>query len=267
RAGNFTGMGPIINPATQQPFINDQIPDSMIAPFAKAMLANVPLPTTPGLGRNFAGFGDRDLSMNQFTVRIDHTFNNNNLLFGRFIYSNIDDLEPYPATVDLSSGSPLPPPGFGQLTSQRSRNVALQYTHVFSPVFLNQVRFGYNYLDAGQKSANSNVDFVSQFGFQGTNPPPLGAGYPSMVIPGFSTLGDATTKLFTRNNLYSLMDDVVRNLGKHSLKFGEATPNHWYEPSSSSTPLVNTSFLVFLVYLPGIRSPTSCWVIPRWRRH
>ena len=222
RAGNFTGMGPIIDPATQLPFTNDQIPDTMIAPFAKAMLANVPLPNITGLGRNFTGFGDRDVSMDQFTAKIDHTFNNSNLIFARFIYSNVDDLEPYPATVDLSSGSPLPPPGFGQRTSQRSRNLALQYTHVFSPTFLNQVRFGYNYLDAGQKSANSNVNFVGQFGFQGTNPPPLGAGYPSMVIPGFSTLGDATTKLFTRNNLYSLMDDVVRNLGKHSVKFGGA---------------------------------------------
>jgi len=222
RNGNFTGMGPIIDPATQQPFTNDQIPDALIAPFAKAMLANVPLPTIIGPGRNFTGFGDRDLSMNQFTTRIDHTFTNNNLIFGRFIYSNVNDLEPYPATVDLSSGSPLPPPGFGQLTKQRSRNLALQYTHVFNPSFLNQLRFGYNYLDAGQKSANSNVNFVSEFGFQGTNPPPLGAGYPSMVIPGFSTLGDATTKLFTRNNVFSLMDDVVRNVGKHSLKFGGA---------------------------------------------
>jgi outer membrane receptor protein involved in Fe transport len=220
RAGNFAGMGPIINPATQQPFMNDQIPDPMIAPFAKAMLVSVPFPTTTGLGRNFTGFGDRDLSMDQFTTRIDHTFNNNNLVFGRFIYSNVNDLEPYPATVDLSSGSPLPPPGFGQLTTQRSRNLVLQFTHVFSPNFLNQLRFGYNYLDAGQKSANSNVDFVSEFGFQGTNSPPLGAGYPSMVIPGFSTLGDATTKLFTTNNVFSLMDDMVRNVAKHSLKFG-----------------------------------------------
>ena len=248
RAGNFAGMGPIINPATQQPFENDQIPDSMIAPFAKAMLANVPLPTTAGLGRNFTGFGDRDVSMNQFTTRLDHTFNNNDLIFGRFIYSNVDDLEPYPATVDLSSGSPLPPPGFGQLTSQRSRNVALQYTHVFNPTFLNQLRFGYNYLDAGQKSANSNVDFVSQFGFQGTNPPPLGAGYPSMVIPGFSTLGDATTKLFTRNNLYSLMDDVVRNLGKHSLKFGGG-----YSKSLVRTEFVfNTAGQYKFLGVPGV---------------
>ena len=220
RTGNFVGMGPIINPATQQPFMNDQIPDAMIAPFAKAILANVPLPTTPGLGRNFSGFGDRDLSMDQFTTRIDHTFSSNNLVFGRYIFSKVNDLEPYPATVDLSSGSPLPPPGFGQLTTQRSSNLALQYTHVFNPNFLNEFRFGYNYLDAGQKSANSNVDFVGQFGFQGTNPPPLGAGYPSMVIPGLGTLGDATTKLFTTNNVFSFVDDLVRNVGKHSLKLG-----------------------------------------------
>jgi outer membrane receptor protein involved in Fe transport len=218
--GIFTGMGPIINPATGLPFPNDQIPDSSIAPFAKAILEKVPPPTSPGLGRNFTGFGNRDLSGDQFTARVDHTFSNTNSVFGRFIFSNVDDLEPYPATVDLSSGSPLPPPGFGQLTTQRSRNLTLQYTHVFDPNFLNQFRFGYNYLDAGQKPENSNVDFVTEFGFQGTNPPPLGAGYPSMVIPGFSTLGDATTKLFTRNNVYSFIDDVVRNFGKHSLKFG-----------------------------------------------
>ena len=220
RNGNFAGMGPIIDPATGQPFTNDQIPDTMIAPFANATLANVPLPTTQGLGRNFTGFGDRDLSMDQFTTRVDHTFNGADQVFGRFIYSRVNDLEPYPATVDLSSGSPLPPPGFGQLTTQRSQNLTLQYTHIFNPKFLNQFRFGYNYLDAGQKSANSDVDFVSQFGFQGTNPPPLGAGYPSMVIPGFSTLGDATTKLFTTNSVFSFIDDVVRNVGNHSLKFG-----------------------------------------------
>src|SRR5437867_9852184 len=57
----------------------------------------------------------------------------NNLVFGRYIFSKVNDLEPYPATVDLSSGSPLPPPGFGQLTTQRSSNLALQYTHVFNP--------------------------------------------------------------------------------------------------------------------------------------
>jgi hypothetical protein len=32
RNGNFARMGPIIDPATGQPFTNDQVPDTMIAP-------------------------------------------------------------------------------------------------------------------------------------------------------------------------------------------------------------------------------------------
>ncbi len=219
RMGDFTGMGPIIDPTTGTPFAMDQIPSGRIAPFAQAVLANVPHATSPGLGRNFAGFGDRKVDMNQFTTRIDHSFSARNQVSGRFTFSNVNDIEPYPATVDVS-GSPLSPPGFGQKTFQHSRNLAVQYTHIFSPALLNEFRFGYGYLDVGQASQNSNIDFVNQFGFQGTNPPPLGAGYPSMVVAGLSILGDPTTQLFTGNNVFTFNDGLVRNFSKHSLKFG-----------------------------------------------
>ncbi|HLQ77625.1 MAG TPA: TonB-dependent receptor, partial [Terriglobia bacterium] len=219
RAGNFAGMGPIIDPTTGNPFPNDQIPPDRIVPFAKAYITKIPNATSSGLGRNFAGFGNREVEMNQFTTRIDHSFSNSNQLFGRFIFSNVTDTEPFPATVD-PSGNPLSPPGFGQTTFQRNRNLAIGYTHIFSPSFLNEFRFGYSYLDVGQHSQNSSVDFVTQFGFQGTNPSPLGAGYPSIVIPGFSNLGDPTTQLFVGNNLFSFSDSVVRNFSKHSVKFG-----------------------------------------------
>jgi len=219
RAGNFAGMGPIIDPTTGNPFPNDQIPPDRIVPFAKAYITKIPNATSSGLGRNFAGFGNREVEMNQFTTRIDHSFSNSNQLFGRFIFSNVTDTEPFPATVD-PSGNPLSPPGFGQTTFQRNRNLAIGYTHIFSPSFLNEFRFGYSYLDVGQHSQNSSVDFVTQFSFQGTNPSPLGAGYPSIVIPGFSNLGDPTTQLFVGNNLFSFSDSLVRNFSKHSLKFG-----------------------------------------------
>jgi outer membrane receptor protein involved in Fe transport len=219
RSGNFAGMGPIIDPTTGLPFPMDQIPDARITDFAKAYLAAIPV-GGPEPGRNFQGFGEHNLLANQFTVRIDHSFSSQDQIFGRFIFSDVGNLEPYPVTTNLAAGSPLPPPGFGQFTSQNSRNLAFQYTHLFSPTLINQFRFGYSYLDAGQHSQNNNVDFPTQFGFQGTNPAPLGSGYPSMVIPGFSTLGDATTQLFTGNNVFSFTDDVVRIIGKHSLKFG-----------------------------------------------
>ncbi len=219
RVGNFARMGPITDPTTSSPFPNDQIPVDRIVPFAQAYITKIPHATSSGLGRNFAGFGNREVEMNQFTTRIDHSFSNSNQLFGRFIFSKVTDTEPFPATVD-PSGNPLSPPGFGQTTFQRSRNLAVGYTHIFSPAFLNEFRFGYSFLDMGQQSQNSSVDFVTQFGFQGTNPSPLGAGYPSIVIPGLSNLGDPTTQLFVGNNLFSFSDSVVRNFSKHSLKFG-----------------------------------------------
>lgn len=219
RSGNFAGMGPIINPTTGTPFLNDQIPPDQIVDFAKAYLAKIPHASSDQLGRNFAGFGDRHVDMNQFTTRIDHSFSNSDLLFGRFVYSRVNDTEPFPATVD-PTGDPLSPPGFGQTTFQHSSNLAVGYTHIFSSSLLNEFRFGYSFLDVGQHSQNSNIDFTTEFGFMGTNPPPLGAGYPSMVIPGFSNLGDPTTQLAVGNNVFTFSDNLVRNFSKHSLKFG-----------------------------------------------
>lgn len=219
RMGNFAGMGPIIDPSTGMPFLNDQIPTGRIVPFAQAYLDKIPRATQQVLGRNFAGFGNRKVDMNQFTTRVDHTFSASDQLFGRFVFSNVNDTEPFPATVD-PTGNPLSPPGFGQTTFQRSRNLAVGYTHIFSPALLNEFRFGYSFLDVGQHSQNSNEDFPTQFGFQGTNPAPLGAGFPSIVIPGFSNLGDPTTQLFVGNNVFTFSDNVVRNFAKHSMRFG-----------------------------------------------
>ena len=224
RSGDFRGMGPIVDPLTGAQFssggVLDVIPASRIAPFAQAFLDKIPLPTSSGLGRNFAGFGDRDVQMDQFTVRMDHSFTNSDTLFGRFTYSDVNDLEPISAAVNLSAGSPQSPPGFGQTTFQNSRNVGVQYTHVFNPNFLNAFRFGYNFLDTGQTPENSTTDFSQQFGFQGTNPAPLGAGFSNVIIPGFSTFGDTSTRLFVGNNTFSFIDDVVFNRKNHSFKFG-----------------------------------------------
>lgn len=219
REGNFQGMSPVINPVTGQPFPNNTITN--IQPYAQALLQKIPHATSPGLGRNWAGFGDRNVDMDQFTIRLDHSITDKDLIFGRFIYANVSDLEPIPGVLlSSAAANPLRPPGFGQTTTQKARNFALAYTHIFSPQWSNEFRAGYNGMDAGQASENASVNFGQQFGFQGTNPPPLGSGYPVFTITGFSTFGDANTQLFTRNHDFTFHDDVAHLWGKHSLKFG-----------------------------------------------
>lgn len=221
RTGDFTGMGQVIDPLTGNPFLNNKIPGERIAPYAKDLLLKIPLPTSAGLGRNFAGFGIRDASFNQFTTRLDYTFSPKDLFFGRFVFWNASDLEPIPGVLlGSAAANPLRPPGFGQTTTQRTRNLATQYIHIFNSNLINQLRFDYEYLDQKQFSQNASVDYGTQFGFQGTNPPPLGAGYPVFTIQGFSTFGDAGTQLFTGNQDFMFHDGLEWTKGRHSLKFG-----------------------------------------------
>jgi outer membrane receptor protein involved in Fe transport len=221
RIGDFTGQAAVVDPTTGAAFPNNKIPSARIAPYATALLEKVPLPTSAGLGRNWAGFGNRNVEMNQFTTRLDHSFSSNDTFFARFAFSNVQDLEPIPGVLlGAAAANPLRPPGFGQTTKQRSRNVAAQYTHVFGPTVVNQFRFGYSFLDQGQASENAQRNFVGEFGFLGTNPPPLGSGFPVFTIVGFSTFGDANTQLFTGNQDFSFQDDLAVTKGAHSLKIG-----------------------------------------------
>ncbi|HXN21931.1 MAG TPA: TonB-dependent receptor [Candidatus Dormibacteraeota bacterium] len=221
RTGDFTGLGTIIDPTTGTPFPNNMIPANRIAAYATDLLKKVPNPTSAGLGRNWAGFGVRDASFDQFTTRLDHTFTPRDLFFGRFLFLNARDLEPIPGVLlGAAAANPLRPPGFGQTTSQNTRNLAAQYSHVFNPNLIDQFRFGYLNVEQGQVSQNGSVDYGKQFGFQGINPPPLGSGYPVFTIVGFSTFGDANTRLFSGNQDFTFHDDVVWTKGRHSVKFG-----------------------------------------------
>src|SRR5262249_55177919 len=97
RQGNFQGMLPVIDPTTGQPFPNNTI--TVIQPYALAVLQKIPHATSPGLGRNWAGFGNRNIDMDQFTIRLDHSFSDRDLLFGRYAYANVSDLEPIPGVL------------------------------------------------------------------------------------------------------------------------------------------------------------------------
>ncbi len=221
RTGDFSGMAPVIDPLTGNPFPNNMIPSGRIAPYANNLLLKIPMPTSAGVGRNFAGFGIRDASFDQFTTRLDYTFSPRDLFFGRFVFWKASDLEPIPGVLLGSvAANPLRPPGFGQTTTQDSRNLATQYIHIFNSNLINQLRFNYEYMNQRQFSQNSSVDYGTQFGFQGTNPPPLGSGYPVFTITGFSTFGDAGTQLFTGNQEFMFQDGLEWTKGRHSLKFG-----------------------------------------------
>ncbi|MGH9941639.1 MAG: carboxypeptidase regulatory-like domain-containing protein [Pyrinomonadaceae bacterium] len=78
-------------------------------------------------------------TQDQFTARLDYTFNQRNTLGGTFFFANFPAFDPFP---DSSLVSPTT-----LKKNDRNRTVSLRDTHAFSDTLINEARFGYFYLD------------------------------------------------------------------------------------------------------------------------
>jgi hypothetical protein len=78
-------------------------------------------------------------NLTSMIAKIDHTFNQNNNMTGRYFFG--DSTQSFPLALNASGGQL---PGFNTVTPTRVQLVSLSYVHVFSPTKVNEVRFGWN---------------------------------------------------------------------------------------------------------------------------
>lgn len=221
-AGNFTGSGITVNmPGTTTMFPNDTIPT--IDPVAKALLAKVaqglPGGVFPSVVAANASVSPTELNtvgINQYNARIDHTFGASDSVFVRG--SVYDDNEYDPFGLGALNETLLP--GFGYNLRTHTDNLASTWTHVFSPSWINELRFGWMWVGGGQISPNAGTNFAGLTGLQGVSANPLDTGYPDVTLTGFSTLGESTQYAQRHDNDYELYDNVVWHHGTHTVKFG-----------------------------------------------
>jgi hypothetical protein len=122
------------------------------------------------------------------TLRVDHRFNDNNTFFARY---NIDDgTIKSPRTV-IS--------GDREESFFRPSNFVVQFQRVFSPTVVNETKAGFN------RSALNRFSFA-----------PFAE---SIAVTGFTTLNNSNL-LIESGTSYSVIDNVVINRGRHTLKFG-----------------------------------------------
>ena len=72
-------------------------------------------------------------------AKVDHNFNQNNILTGRYFFG--DSKQSFPLALTASGGQL---PGFNTYTPTRVQLVSISYVHVFSPTQVNEVRVGWN---------------------------------------------------------------------------------------------------------------------------
>ena len=216
-----TGTG-----AVRQQFANNRIPQSRWDPAAAKLLELFPLPNVPG--NDFGQFNffwvQRNRNDNEvYDARIDHNFNSNNRVFGRYSFRHEDSI----------AGAMMPfPSRASNIALYTGHQVAVNYNATLNSKSHNELRGGFTHFPAArtdEHTENLNQAYgipnaaVDQF-------PDLikdefenglaffffGGGNRFSQIGGGSGGGTNTTNLDT----FYLADNFLVDRGKHSLKFG-----------------------------------------------
>ena len=183
-SGDFSGFLPIYDPQTGAQFPGNRIPESRISAKSKELFSLIPTPNvTPQPGFNTLKVLSSPEDTDQMHVRVDARLSDRDSLFGRFSYSNQDRLRPNVA------------PLAGLIDSQKGRNAALSYTHVFGTSIANEFRLGFNRpISLRAQEGAFGEDLAAQL-FQGTDTAPVTFGMPSLAFSDYSGVGAPGTVL------------------------------------------------------------------------
>lgn len=193
----------------RDPFPNNRIPASQIAPQSAYFLKFWPEPNTSD-GRYVISPSDKD-NNDQYTLRMDKRMGNSGNLFGRYTISNVNIFTPsaLPALV-------------GQPLRTRFQNAALSYTRALRPTLLLETRLGYNReftLESAPGLGTNHTVLSGITGFSRTSESL--PRFPNIGIAGITGIAGINFRpLNNTNDIYQIVQTVAWFRGAHSWKAG-----------------------------------------------
>lgn len=216
----------------RNPFPNNQIPASLLTPFAANIFKYYPLPNNPGvLGPNglYTGIGNyfvdgtQRSSYDRTDVKIDYNLGTKHRIMGRYSrdYYNIN-------AVDLFNNIASPTSLSTRNNDQPGNNAVLSWTWTMSPTLVLTQSFNWSRIVDDSNSRSRGFD-VTQLGGPFTNGAIQnfanqytgGTSFPNINPTGFAPLSDSFGQNFSEpfsNYQYSV--GVLKTLGKHTISAG-----------------------------------------------
>lgn len=202
-----------------------------VDPIAAKLFTLYPAPNTGAPGATVNNFVF-DPNKTQFgtTVdgRVDHRFNDDNLLYGRYTLNHVTTVIPNnlpSVTVNGTAISPGSGPfGFSGPAKDVAHNVHLNFTHIFTSALLLELKAAYTRIDNFSDIPNSGTNAGTIFGFPGNiNFGPVATGLPLIQPAGLQALGDSRfIPLEALNNTFQYNGAVTYSVGAHTFKAGAA---------------------------------------------
>jgi outer membrane receptor protein involved in Fe transport len=187
-------------------------------PVALQYFALYPAPNAAGTANNYAADPIQRQNAETFDARIDQRINDNNNLFGRYSYNNTHTVNP----GGLPAVGGIVPDG-GITAPEVVQNAMGNFTHIFNPSLLLEVKAAYTRINLDTVWGNSGKNLSEQFGLAGANIDSTTTGLTLQQPVGYETLGDAPFNPDTTfDSTLQFMGALTYTKGKHSMKFGGA---------------------------------------------
>ncbi len=217
RAGDFSQslLGVPIDPFTQQPFPGSVIPAGRINAIGRRIAALYPAPNRATPFQNFVSSPTQRDRNDHFDARVDHRLGDASTLVLRYSFGDRKLFEPFTgATFSLV-------PGYGDDVTRRSQNAMIGETHVFSPAFVNDIRFAFNRVATAVRQENQGTSVNGQVGLPELSSNPRDFGLSFITVTGLSPLGhEGNNPQNSVTNTFQFLDTATYARGNHLLKFG-----------------------------------------------
>jgi len=228
------------NPSNIIPTAPNVKDGGFLDPLALRLAALYPQPGMLLQGNNFLSNPVLKETRNNFDVRVDQKFNDNDFSFFRFSF------EDQPRTIPGTFPGFADGGGFFSGQEENSyRSFATSWTHIFKPQLVNEFRLGYNRINSQRLQLFANVNVSAQEGFPGV---PFSAGIGGLPQLSFSdgsapTLGSPTFLPSKElQNSYTLSDNLTWVKGSHTLKYGTEIRREEFTIFQPASPRGNLSF-------------------------
>ena len=208
-AANSTGTT-----VCRTPFAGNIIPTNRLNPAALAFLNLYPTPNQPGVTDNYFSNQVLNRPYNSYLTRIDHNFNSNNSIYGKFFYSN--------SSEDRYNFLDMPDSITQGFEYRTNKGGNIGYTSTLSSNFVFDIRSSYN--DFVQNREQANPLSAADLGFTGVAALTDSNVFPRFDFTNFDTLGaeraDFNQGLTRDFSLFSVQPTLTQIFGDHTLRYG-----------------------------------------------
>ena len=263
RAGDFSALStPLVDPATGQPFVNNQIPDDRKSPAAVALLKYIPTPNQPGTTQNFYYSTTNNTSSDDINFRFTRSFGTT--ARGRGGRGGMAggggrgggrggpggginlNIGVHYRRSDSTQSNPFPTIAGSRKTS--GWDVPVNFAFPLLGI-THQVQFQFNRSTShANNSFASLADVSGDAGILGVSSDPFDWGVPSLSFSSVSGLRDISPSKRSDQTI-TVSDTMMRMKGRHAFRWGVEFRDLRIDSRSDSSP--NGSFTFTGLYTTG----------------